>query len=172
LPRLARVRGRIEVDPDLEPVPVPAPILNEVFAHAREAAPEECCGLITGAAAAPFARVVRCRNEMTRQHQLDPATYPRDGTQGLYMNEQDYMHADEEAAGRGERVTCVYHSHVDAAAYFSEMDQDFAGQPLFPFPDADHLVVAVVGGKVVDQAVFRREPGALRFVGRPVVHGA
>lgn len=166
------MRGRIEVDPALEPVPVPAAILNEVFAHAREAEPEECCGLITGADAAPFARVVRCRNEMTRQNQLDPATYPRDGTQGFYMNEQDYLHADEEAAARGERVTCVYHSHVDAAVYFSEMDQDFACRPLFPFPDAEHLVVAVVAGKVVDPAMFRREPGAPRFVGRLVVHGA
>jgi adenylyltransferase/sulfurtransferase len=166
------VRGRIEVDPDLEPVPVPAAILNEVFAHAREAEPEECCGLITGADAAPFLRVVRCRNEMTRQHQLDPASYPRDGTQGFYMNEQDYLSAEEEAVARGERITCVYHSHVEAGAYFSEMDQDFADQPLFPFPRADHLVVAVVAGKVVDPAIFRREPGVARFVGRSVVHGA
>ena len=125
-----------------------------------------------GADAAPFVRVVRCRNEMTRQHQLDPASYPRDGTQGFYMNEQDYLRAEDEAAARGERVTCVYHSHVEVGAYFSEMDQDFAGQPLFPFPDADHLVVAVVEGKVVDQAIFRREPGATRLVGRAVVHGA
>lgn len=166
------MRGRIEVDLDLEPVPVPAAILNEVFAHAREAEPEECCGLITGADRTPYLHVVRCRNEMTRLHQLDPATYPRDGTQGFYMNEQDYLCAEDDAAARGERITCVYHSHVEAGAYFSEMDQDFAGQPLFPFPEADHLVVAVVAGKIVDRALFRREPGAARFVGRAVVHGA
>jgi hypothetical protein len=51
------------------------------------------------------------------------------------------------------------------------MDQDFALQELFPFPDADHLVVAVVGGKVVDQVLFRRESGSERFGGHPVVHG-
>ena len=70
--------------------------------------------------------------------------------------------------GRGERVTCVYHSHVEAGAYFSEMDQDFAGQPLFPFPDADHLVVSVVGAKIVDQAIFRR--AAAGFVGHVVAY--
>lgn len=88
------------------------------------------------------------------------------------MNEQDYLHAEDAAASRDERVTCVYHSHVDAGAYFSEMDQDFADQPLFPFPEAGHLVVAVVAGKIVDQAIFRRGPGSTRFVGRPVVYGA
>jgi hypothetical protein len=51
------------------------------------------------------------------------------------------------------------------------MDQDFALQELFPFPDADHLVVAVIGGKVVEQVLFQREPGADRFGGRAVVHG-
>jgi proteasome lid subunit RPN8/RPN11 len=67
----------------------------------------------------------------------------------------------------------VYHSHVGCGAWFSELDQEFAEQPLFPFPDAAHLVVSVVGGKVVDQALFVRETAsaARGFVGRPVVHG-
>jgi proteasome lid subunit RPN8/RPN11 len=161
------VRRRIEVDPDLDPAVLPSAILNEIFAHAREADPEECCGLILGAADARHRHVVRCRNDMTLWHQRDPAGYPRDGTQGFYMNEQDYLRADEEAQQRGDQVTCVYHSHVECGAYFSEMDQDFASEPLFPFPDADHLVVAVIGGKVVDQAVFRRRGDG--FAGRAVV---
>jgi adenylyltransferase/sulfurtransferase len=165
------VRSRIEVDPALDPVVLPTSVLNEIFAHAREAEPEECCGLITGGDDARYRHVVRCRNDMTRWHERDPETYPRDGTQGFYMNEQDYLRVDEEASARGERVTCVYHSHVECGAYFSEMDQDFALQELFPFPGADHLVVAVIGGKVVDQVLFRRESGSERFGGHPVVHG-
>ena len=42
------MRTRIEVDPALDPVVLPTSVLNEIFAHAREAEPEECCGLITG----------------------------------------------------------------------------------------------------------------------------
>ena len=75
---------------------------------------------------------------MTLWHQRDPVSYPRDGREGFYMNEQDYLRADEEATLRGELINCIYHSHVEAGAWFSEMDQDFAEQPLFPFPDADH----------------------------------
>lgn len=165
------MRRRIEVDPNLDPVVLPTSVLNEIFAHAREVTPEECCGLITGGDDARYQHVVRCRNDMTLWHRRDSETYPRDGTQGFYMNEQDYLRADEAASARGERVTCVYHSHVECGAYFSEMDQDFASQELFPFPDADHLVVAVTAGKVVDQVLFRREPGGDRFGGRPVAHG-
>jgi len=169
-------RRRIEVDPALPPVVVPAEVLNEVFAHAREAEPEECCGLITGRDGDPWRHVIRCRNDMTRHHRRDPQNYPRDGREGFYMNEQDYLRAEDEAEQRGERITCVYHSHVGCGAYFSELDQEFAEQPLFPFPDAAHLVVSVVGGKVVDQALFVREgpagpDGSPGFVGRPVVHG-
>jgi proteasome lid subunit RPN8/RPN11 len=163
------VRRRIEVDPDLAPAALPNSVLNEILAHAREADPEECCGLIIGNDEERHRHVVRCRNDMTLWHQRDTATYPRDGTQGFYMNEQDYLRADDEATARGERVTCVYHSHVECGAYFSEMDQDFASQELFPFPDADYLVVAVIGGSVAEQALFRRDPDAGGFVGRPVV---
>jgi len=165
-------RRRIEVDPALAPVVIPVAVLHEVFAHAREAVPEECCGLITGTPDARHRHVVRCRNDMTQNHRRDPARYPRDGAQGFYMNELDYLRAADEAEQRGERVTCVYHSHVGCAAYFSETDQEFAEQPLFPFPDADHLVVSVVQGQVVEQAIFRREPRAGGgFVGRLVVPG-
>lgn len=168
------MRRRIEVDRALQPVVLPAAVLNEVFAHAREAAPEECCGLITGDEQERHRSVVRCRNDMTLQHRRDPASYPRDGREAFYMNEQDYLRAEDEAEGRGEQVTCVYHSHVGCGAWFSDLDQEFAEQSLFPFPDADHLVVSVVGGKVVEQALFRRErvsdgEPAGGFVGRGVV---
>ena len=163
------MKTRIEVDAALEPAVIAAAVLNEIFAHAREAEPEECCGLITGDERVRHRWVVRCRNDMTLHHRRDPERHPRDGTEGFYMNEQDYMKAEEEAEARGERVTCVYHSHIGCGAYFSELDQEFAEQSLFPFPDADHLVVSVVGGKVVEQALFQRRSVAALFVGRSVV---
>jgi proteasome lid subunit RPN8/RPN11 len=164
-------RRRIAPDPSLDPVAIPAPVLNEVFAHAREADPEECCGIISGDHTTRHRSVMRCRNDMTLHHRRDPANHPRDGREGFYMNELDYLRAESEAEARGELVTCVYHSHVECGAYFSELDQEFAEQPLFPFPEADHLVVSVVGGKVVDRALYRREPGSTLFVGRLVMHG-
>ena len=66
-------------------------------------------------------------------------------------------------------MTGVYHSHVEAGAgvYFSEMDQSFADQPLFPFPKASHLVLAVCD-RVVTTGVFDRDPATGLFVGRVV----
>lgn len=165
------VPRRVEVDSELPPAVLPVAVLNEVFAHAREAEPEECCGLILGDESVRHRQVVRCRNDMTLYHQRDPEIHPRDGREAFYMNELDYLRAAREAEARGQHVTGVYHSHVGFGVYFSELDQEYAAQPLFPFPDADHLVVSVIGGQVVGQALFRREPGPGPFVGRPVVHG-
>lgn len=158
---------RVEKDPALEPVEITAAVLNEVYAHAREATPEECCGLLLGDERRRYRMALRCRNDMTRHHQRDPRAFPRDAREAFYMNERDYLAASQDAEARGERVTAVYHSHVECGAYFSELDQEYALRPLYPFPDADHLVVAVVAGKIVDQALFQRDREL--FVGRAVV---
>ena len=63
----------------------------------------------------------------------------------------------------------VYHSHLEAGAYFSEADQKSALQPLYPFPEVDHIVVSVVDRAVKEAAAFRRVPGAGCFEGRALV---
>ena len=167
--------GRVDVDETLPSVEVPRRILNELYAHAIETLPEECCGLIVGVEGRRFNRLHRCRNGMTKKHRENPAEYPRDGTRGFYMSELDYMRVDEEALAAGENVTVVYHSHVGAGAYLSEMDRAYAEHDLFPFPEADHIVVAVLDRKVDSVAFFTpvRQPGAdaipRTFSGRTVV---
>ena len=163
------VRRRIVPQSDLSPIEIHGVLLNELYAHALEADPEECCGLITGTKALRFGRAHKCRNDMTRLHDGDPVVYPRDGRQAFHMNEMDYMSVDREAQARGEWVTAVYHSHVDVSAgvYFSEMDQNFASQPLFPFPDASHVVLSVCD-RVVTTGVFACNRDTGLFVGRTV----
>jgi proteasome lid subunit RPN8/RPN11 len=136
--------------------------------HARETLPEECCGLLVGPGPGRFEEIHRCRNDMTLLHQRDRASYPRDGTRAFHMSEIDYARIQQYAEERGGRVTGVYHSHVEAGAYFSEMDQQFVLQPLFPFPDAEHFVLAVADRKVREVAAFRWLPDQERFIGRPV----
>jgi proteasome lid subunit RPN8/RPN11 len=143
-------------------------VWNELRAHARETWPEECCGLVTGPAPGRYQALHRCRNEMTRLHRQDPDSHPRDGRHAFYMNELDYLRVRDEARARGEEVTAVYHSHVGAGVYFSELDQTCAGQELFPFPEADHIVIAVVEGQVRDLGLFRRRADGA-FEGRAVV---
>jgi proteasome lid subunit RPN8/RPN11 len=160
------VSGRIEPDRTLPPVVVSARILNALCEHARETHPEECCGLLTGPAVGAFEQVHRCRNEMTRLHRRDPKSHPRGGGTAFHMNEGDVLRVAEEAEARRWLVTGVYHSHADAGPYFSELDQEYARQPGFPFPLAQHLVISVVDGLVGESAVFRRIEEAPGFEGR------
>lgn len=101
---------------------------------------------------------------MTRLHQIDPTQHPRDGREGFHMHEADVLAAQREADARGWRVTGVYHSHADAGPYFSTVDQEFAAQPGFPFPEALHIVISLLDGLVNEIAVFEREAGG--FTGR------
>ena len=150
------MRRRVDVDPANPRVTVPRRVLNELFAHALEVLPEECCGLIFGDDNRRFRRVVRCRNEMTRRHGEDPMRFPRDGREAYYMNAGDCQAALEQAEQVGERVTAIYHSHVEVGAYLSEKDLEFADAERFPFADADQIVVSVSEGKVGPLALFQR----------------
>lgn len=147
---------KVEVDATLAPVRMRASILHELCQHALETLPEECCGLIVGNALERYLRVVRCRNEMTARHQRDPVVYPRDGRAAFYMSEHDYLKVWREAEEAGETVTAVYHSHVGAGPYLSEMDLAYAEHAGFPFPDADQIVLPVFERRVQNVAVFRR----------------
>jgi len=160
---------RIDVDEALPSMEIPRRILNDLYAHAIESLPEECCGLIVGTDGDRYQRLVRCRNEMTMHHRNDPVEYPRDGSEAFYMSSLDYMMVHEEAEACGARVTAVYHSHVGVGAYLSEMDLVYAASASFPFPDADHIVVAVLDRKVDSVAFFRQDGEGKRFLGRTVV---
>jgi proteasome lid subunit RPN8/RPN11 len=161
------MRRSADVDETLQRVLMPGRILNEMCAHALETQPEECCGLIVGNGAERYRRLIRCRNDMTQRHQNDPIAYPRDGREAFYMNEHDYMRAQEKAESDGFEVTAVYHSHVGSAVYLSEMDLEYAESSLFPFPDADHIVISVFG-KVRGLGLFRRNGPGRSFVGSVV----
>jgi proteasome lid subunit RPN8/RPN11 len=106
---------------------------------------------------------------MTMHHRKDPVEYPRDGSEAFYMNSLDYMMVHDEAEARGAQVTGVYHSHVGVGAYLSGMDLAYAASETFPFPDADHIVVAVFDRKVDSVAFFRKDGEGQSFLGRTVV---
>jgi proteasome lid subunit RPN8/RPN11 len=163
------VRERITVDRHEVPLAVPARVLAELQEHARETHPEECCGLIVGSQPGSLERVVRCRNELTRLHRQAPNEFPRDGREGFHMNEADVLQAQKFADAEGWRVTAVYHSHADAGPYFSTLDQEFALQPGFPFPDALHIVVSVLEGSVKEVAAFERGKSPAGFTGRLLI---
>ncbi|MAI77867.1 MAG: hypothetical protein CL917_02900 [Deltaproteobacteria bacterium] len=163
------MRKRIDFNVNSPAVSVPGTVLHEMCSHALDAVPEECCGLITGSPEAPFGRVSRITNVMNKMHLNNPNQYPRDARVGYYMAEVEYLSALSQAEARGESVTGVYHSHVDAGAYLSGEDLAYAENPLFPFPGAFQIVLGVTAGRIKEVAYFgvdRESGGFLDDCGR------
>jgi len=80
------------------------------------------------------------------------------------MDPQDLLRVAR-LEGDGYRVRAIYHSHIDAGAYFSETDKQNAlvrGEPLYP--EAAYVVLAVVEAKVATSAVFTWNPATKDFV--------
>jgi proteasome lid subunit RPN8/RPN11 len=148
-------------------VGIPARVLNELCEHARESDPEECCGLVIGGGGHRYGHAIRFRNVMSQRHAEDPLAFPRDNTTAYYMSEKDVLAVQQEAAEHGAAVTAVYHSHVGAGAYLSEIDLAYARHPLFPFPGADQIVLSVFEHQVREMKVFRRSGD--RFDEHPIV---
>jgi proteasome lid subunit RPN8/RPN11 len=142
--------------------------LEAIRSHAAAEYPHESCGVIVTRGAER--RLIRCRNVQNELHAKDPVRHPRDARTAYYIDPQDLL-----AIGRLERegfdVAVIYHSHVDAGAYFSETDRQQAmwgGEPTYP--RATYVVTSVVAGRVEATAGFRWDAGRRDFV--PVEPGA
>jgi proteasome lid subunit RPN8/RPN11 len=114
-------------------IEIPAPLLDEIYAHACAAFPSECCGYVTDDV------VVRCHNAETASPDRG---FVIDGRE-LF----DFARSFE--SDRPARI--VYHSHPNGRAYFSETDRTMAITAAYP---VQHLVVGVTGAGVTEAAQF------------------
>jgi proteasome lid subunit RPN8/RPN11 len=129
--------------------------LSEVIRHLESCYPREGCGVLLRAGEGGPWRVRPLRNT-SRSPRTSYRFEPREWL-GVLM----------EAEARGEQVACVFHSHVDTEATFSDEDRHQAapgGQPLLP--GVSYLVMAVHSGCVGDVRIFRWEHK--EFQGSPV----
>jgi len=124
--------------------------------QAVEEYPEESCGVILVRGAER--RLLRCRNVQNELHARDPERNPRTARTAYHIDPQDLLRIGRlESEGFG--VAVIYHSHVDAGAYFSETDRRQAligDEPAYP--DATYLVTAVIMGRVEATTAFRWDP--------------
>ena len=140
---------------------------QEILQIVESAYPHEGCGLaFAPSGESVISRVVQIDNAQGELHAEDPVRHPsprRAFTFAPRAHLRALMAAD--AAGLEPRV--IFHSHCDAASYFSESDRIGALVGDGPrFPDAVHLVVSVVGGRATDAAVYRYHGASRRFVER------
>lgn len=138
--------------------------LSAVFRHVESTAPDEGCGVIFLRPDGTH-RVVPMANVYDKYAKRDPATFPRSSRTAYKMNELELARLIEEAEGRGEKLTCIFHSHVEVGAYFSNEDREMAapppdGVPLWP--DVAWLVVAVDGGRAGAAKLFVWNSGDFR----------
>ena len=107
---------------------IPANIYDELLEHAREEAPNECCGLIGGTDGVAKT-IYRARNAEASplRYNLDP---------------QDQFRIMTEMEERGEELSAIYHSHTESPAYPSQTDINLAA-----YPDTLYLIVSLAEGE-------------------------
>jgi proteasome lid subunit RPN8/RPN11 len=144
-------------------------VLDQIDEEARRAyvRDEESCGFLVGPASDPHAidGIVPMVNRANALHRLDPESYPRTGRMYFDIDSMKFEAAIGRGQAEGRPVKVLYHSHLDAGAYFSATDAEVAkmGQGEPPW-DLAYLVTSVVGGRADDRKLYVWEPGSGTFV--------
>jgi proteasome lid subunit RPN8/RPN11 len=131
---------------------------SEVLRLLEQAYPAEGCGILLRKGARW--RVRPMENAYDRYHLADPERFPRTSKTAYLFDPKEWLSVEREADESGEEVACIYHSHVDAGAYFSSEDKAMAAPDGIPvLPGVSYLVVAVEGGKASAANLFRWDGG-------------
>jgi proteasome lid subunit RPN8/RPN11 len=146
--------------------------LAAIRKHAEADYPAECCGVVLVQEGDSAVRELRaCGNIQDAKHAEDPERFPRDARQAYFMDPKD-IHGFMRREAEGYRIHVIYHSHVDARAYFSETDKRNALDRDEPtYPGVTYVVVSVRDGRAGDANAFRWDEGTRDFVGVPLVLG-
>jgi proteasome lid subunit RPN8/RPN11 len=146
--------------------------LEAIQRHAWADYPAECCGvLLVRPGAVEERRLLPCRNIQDELHARDPVRHPRTARTAYYIGHSDLLEIGRRE-GEGFEVRVIYHSHVDAGAYFSETDRQNAMVDGIPaYPQATYVVVAVAEGRVSETRAHRFNREAQAFVEVPLVVG-
>ena len=112
-----------------------------MIAHARETAPEECCGLIGGISDVEAVTLYRLRN-VTPNPQLGYEAAP-----------EDLFAAQRQMRERGEELLAIYHSHPRA----SDPSPSETDVRLAYYPSAKYLIIGLGGTEAVIKAFLISE---------------
>jgi proteasome lid subunit RPN8/RPN11 len=135
---------------------------ERIQAQAVAEYPAESCGVVLTRAGER--KLMACRNVQDELHAREPARYPRDARTAYYIDPADLLRIGR-LEGEGFSVTVIYHSHIDAGAYFSETDRRNAMLGEEPsYPQATYVVTSVLAGRVDAMAAFRWEPTQRDFL--------
>jgi proteasome lid subunit RPN8/RPN11 len=107
-------------------------LLDELTAHAREDAPNECCGVV---AVTPGNPVSATRVHRALNTAASPLRFEVDGL--------ELLHTIEAIEADGAELGAIYHSHTRSAPYPSQTDINFAAN----WPGVEWIIVGLAGGE-------------------------
>ena len=119
------------------PVPkISEDLLREMYRHAEETYPSECCGMLLGPkGSADPTELRRMKNAYDEFHARDPEQFPRTSKTAYFMDPEELLAVQKIQRERALEIKVIYHSHVEVGAYFSEEDKrvaTYAGEPVMP----------------------------------------
>jgi proteasome lid subunit RPN8/RPN11 len=108
---------------------IPTSIYEEMLEHARDEAPNECCGILGGkdGEASTLYRATNAEHSPLR-YTLDPNDL--------------YRITFREIPENDEEMVAIYHSHTGSPAYPSQTDINLA-----TYPDTVYLILSLVDGE-------------------------
>jgi proteasome lid subunit RPN8/RPN11 len=116
--------------------------IDEMIAHAREEAPNECCGVLLGSEGR-IRRFIRCTNA---EH--SPFRYS--------VAPGELLDIDRQARDNGWDVSVIYHSHTHTPAYPSPTDVRLAG-----YPEAVYVLVSLEDEQRPDVRAYQIVDGTI-----------
>jgi proteasome lid subunit RPN8/RPN11 len=128
--------------------------LDELIAHAREEAPNECCGMVAVHAdrsepdqPSRAARIHRAVNVAA-----SPLRFEVDG--------RELLRAIDEIESDGSELGAIYHSHTRTAPYPSQTDVNFAAN----WPGVEWIIVGLAGDSAPEVRSYVIDGGDVREV--------
>jgi len=125
---------------------IPAPLMIQMIADARQRQPHEACGLLIGTSQT-VQQVIPIPN-------IDP--HPE---QGFVLAPQALVTVLYEAEATGQDVIGIYHAHPRSASFPSERDIQGAAQ----WPHTAQVIISLQGGRARVQA-WRILPGQVERI--------
>src|SRR4051812_49194063 len=114
---------------------IPASLMSQMIADARQRQPQEACGLLIG------------MGQTVQQVISLPNSDPKP-EQGFVLAPQALITALYEAEAAGQTVIGIYHSHPRSASFPSERDREGAAQ----WPNVVQVIISLQGKRPQVQA--------------------
>ncbi len=137
-----------------QPLDVPRNVLEQIYRHAREVFPEECCGWLAGAPDGQGVTIVRaCENVQTAGDH--PTAAGRPPETAYVFSARDSI-ALSKSLDTDTPARIIYHSHTNGMAYLSDVDRTVAASPWGDGPScgAQQLVIGIESTTVREAALF------------------